>query len=213
MEDWALIRHLHRSEGLSQRAIARQLGIARDTVAAAVASDGPTKYERTSAPSAMDAVEPRIGAVLSIYPQLPATVLAERVGWTGSISWFRERDAVRQTGKQLPHLVGQVAVGVYLEPRQPKPKISAHFHPAIPARQLELLQKLGGLDPRFAKMPTVSTPFVLKPGMIWGPSIGNPGGWSVMGGGPNIEYEYTGFNMTSEPGGAFLAAQPRRSRP
>ena len=46
MEDWALIRHLHRSEGLSQRAIARQLSIARDTVASALASDGPPKYER-----------------------------------------------------------------------------------------------------------------------------------------------------------------------
>jgi predicted DNA-binding protein (UPF0251 family) len=50
LEDWALIRHLHRSEGLSQRAIvsqraiARQLSIARDTVASALASDGPPKY-------------------------------------------------------------------------------------------------------------------------------------------------------------------------
>jgi DNA-binding transcriptional regulator LsrR (DeoR family) len=44
LEDWALIRHLHRSEGLSQRAIARQLSIARDTVASALASDGAPKY-------------------------------------------------------------------------------------------------------------------------------------------------------------------------
>ncbi|WP_246216631.1 hypothetical protein [Mycobacterium botniense] len=41
VEAWALIRHLHRSEGLSQRAIARQWGIAHGMVAAASASDEP----------------------------------------------------------------------------------------------------------------------------------------------------------------------------
>lgn len=30
-------------------------------------------------------------ALLSVYPQMPATVIAERVEWTGSISWLRER--------------------------------------------------------------------------------------------------------------------------
>lgn len=91
LEDWALIRHLHRSEGLSQRAIARQLRIARDTVANALASDDPPKYVRAAVPSAISEVEPRIRMLLSAYPAMPATVLAERVGWTGSISWFRER--------------------------------------------------------------------------------------------------------------------------
>jgi transposase len=91
LEDWALIRHLHRSEGLSQRAIAKRLGIARDTVASALASDGPPKYQRAPVASAISAVEPHIRALLAAYPQMPATVIAERVGWSGSISWFRER--------------------------------------------------------------------------------------------------------------------------
>ena len=93
LEDWALIRHLHHSEKLSQRAIAKQLSVARKTVAAALASDGPPKYERAPVESAISAVEPRIRALLSVYPQMPATVIAERVSWSGSMSWFRERVA------------------------------------------------------------------------------------------------------------------------
>jgi transposase len=91
LEDWALIRHLYRSEGLSQRQIARQLGLARKTVATALVSDRAPRYERAPVESAISAMEPRIRALLSTYPQMPATVIAERVGWAGSISWFRER--------------------------------------------------------------------------------------------------------------------------
>jgi hypothetical protein len=64
---------------LSQRAIARQLGIARDTVAGALASDGPSKYERASAPSAIYEVEPRIRALLSAYPRISAEALGSDV--------------------------------------------------------------------------------------------------------------------------------------
>src|SRR5699024_4359796 len=91
MEDWTQIRHLHRSERLSQRAIAKRLGIARDTVANALASDAPPKYQRPPVASAISEAEPRIRALLSEYPTMPATVIAERIGWTGSITWLRER--------------------------------------------------------------------------------------------------------------------------
>lgn len=91
MEDWALIRHLHHSEKLSQRAIAKRLGIARDTVANALASDTPPKYRRPAVTSAISEAEPRIRALLMAYPTMPATVIAERVGWSGSITWLRER--------------------------------------------------------------------------------------------------------------------------
>ena len=59
-----------------------------------MARDGPPKYERPPVESAMSAAEPRIRALLSVYPQLPATVIAERIGWSGSMSWLRERVAV-----------------------------------------------------------------------------------------------------------------------
>ncbi|ORA20738.1 sigma factor-like helix-turn-helix DNA-binding protein, partial [Mycobacterium arosiense] len=46
VEDWAEIRRLHRAEGLPIKVIARVLGISKNTVKAALASDGPPKYER-----------------------------------------------------------------------------------------------------------------------------------------------------------------------
>jgi transposase len=60
VEDWAEIRRLHRAEGMPIKAIVRTLGIARNTVRAALASEAPPKYQRKSAGSAVDAVEPRI---------------------------------------------------------------------------------------------------------------------------------------------------------
>lgn len=54
MEDWAEIRRLHRAEGLPIKAIVRVLGVSRNTVRAAIASDVPPKYERTPAGSIVD---------------------------------------------------------------------------------------------------------------------------------------------------------------
>jgi hypothetical protein len=55
-----------------------------------VASDRPPKYERKPAATAFTPFEARVRALLAEHPQMPATVIAERVGWTGSITWFRD---------------------------------------------------------------------------------------------------------------------------
>ena len=91
VEDWAEIRRLHRSEGISQAGIARMLGISRNTVAKALASDRPPKYERAPAGSVVDAVEPRIRLLLAQFPTMPATVIAERIGWTRSLTVLKDR--------------------------------------------------------------------------------------------------------------------------
>ncbi|MDQ3717116.1 MAG: IS21 family transposase [Actinomycetota bacterium] len=93
VEDWAEIRRLHRAEGLPIRMIARVLGVSRNTVRAAIASDGPPRYERRPAGSIVDVVEPRIRELLQAYPTMPATVIAERIGWTRSIRVFSRRVA------------------------------------------------------------------------------------------------------------------------
>ena len=49
VEDWAEIRRPHRAEGLPIKAVARVLGISKNTVKAALASDAPPKYQRATA--------------------------------------------------------------------------------------------------------------------------------------------------------------------
>ena len=89
MEDWALIRRLA-AEGVPKARIAERLGISRTTVIKAVKSDSPPRYERPPASTSFTVFEPAVRALLAEVPDMPATVLAERVGWTGSIRWFSE---------------------------------------------------------------------------------------------------------------------------
>jgi transposase len=93
VEDWAEIRRLRRAEGMSIKGIARVLRISRNTVKSALASDGPPRYERRPAGSVVDAVEPRIRELLRAWPTMPATVIAERIGWTRGITVLKERVA------------------------------------------------------------------------------------------------------------------------
>ncbi len=85
VENWAEIRRLHRAEGMPVRMIARVMGVSRNTVRAAIARDGAPKYERPPAGSVVDAAEPRVRELLKAYPTMPATVIAERIGWDRSI--------------------------------------------------------------------------------------------------------------------------------
>ena len=93
VEDWAEIRRLHRAEQMPIKAIARVMGISRNTVRAALASDAPPRYSRAARGSAVDAVEPRIRELLKSDPRMPATVIAERVGWERGITVLKERVA------------------------------------------------------------------------------------------------------------------------
>ena len=91
VEDWAEIRRLSRSEKLSIKEIARQVGVARNTVRAALRSDEPPTYRRERVGSIVDAVEPEIRRLLMATPRMPATVIAERIGWTRSMTILKDR--------------------------------------------------------------------------------------------------------------------------
>jgi transposase len=93
VEDWAEIRRLYRAEGLPIKMIARVLGVSRNTVRAALGSEAAPKYERAPAGSIVDEVEPRIRELLQAFPTMPATVIAERIGWTRSIRVLSSRVA------------------------------------------------------------------------------------------------------------------------
>ena len=107
VEEWALIRRLV-ADGVPQRQVARQLGIGRSTVARAVASGTPPKYERKPTPTLFFPFESRVAALLAEFPEMPATVLAERVGWDGSISWFRENVARLRSRYRRPDPADQL---------------------------------------------------------------------------------------------------------
>jgi transposase len=91
VEEWAEIRRLHRAEGMSIKAIARKLQVARNTVRNAVRSTQPPRYVRAGAGSIVDAVEPQIRKLLKDFPEMPATVIAERIGWVRSMTVLKER--------------------------------------------------------------------------------------------------------------------------
>lgn len=93
VEDWAEIRRLHRAEAMGIKAIARHMGVARNTVREAVRSDVPPRYERARKGSIVDAVEPDILALLREFPTMPATVIAERIDWPYSVRVLRDRVA------------------------------------------------------------------------------------------------------------------------
>lgn len=93
VEDWARIRHLSRVEKMPIKAIARTLGCSKNTVKKALAADTPPRYQRQARGSVADAVEPQIRGLLAEYPTMPATVIAERIGWAYSIRLLRQRVA------------------------------------------------------------------------------------------------------------------------
>lgn len=99
--DWADIRRLHKVDKLSKRAIARRLGIHRDTVTRALECDEPPRYQREPRGSMLDPYKSKIHALLAENPSLSGVRIFEIIegeGYPGQISIVR--DFVRQVRPQ-----------------------------------------------------------------------------------------------------------------
>ena len=126
---WAEVRRLVLVEGLSQRQVARRLGLARNTVARAVASETPPRYSRVVAGSKLDPFKDWICERLREEPGLQAQRLRElagELGYEGGKTIFddyvrevRPRFVVRRTFQRTIYRPGELVQCDLWEPRQP----------------------------------------------------------------------------------------------
>jgi transposase len=93
VEDWAEVHRLFHRERMAKAAIARRLGMSRNTVDRLVALHKPPRYVRTAAGSQLDPFADRIAAMLAEDPTVRATVIRERLrpdGYGGGITILKE---------------------------------------------------------------------------------------------------------------------------
>ena len=92
--EWAQVRALV-ADGISEREIARRLGINRRTVARLARSEEPPRYRRAPAVSKLDPFEPVLRWVLEDWPQIKAPrateLLRDEYGYDGSVDLVKRR--------------------------------------------------------------------------------------------------------------------------
>jgi transposase len=92
VHEWAKVRELYR-EGASRKAIARRLGMSRNTVARLLASAEQPRYERGPAGSQLDPFKGHVLKMLRRDASVPATVIREhlqREGYGGGITILKD---------------------------------------------------------------------------------------------------------------------------
>ena len=92
LEEWVDIVSMHKA-GVSISAIARELGISRNTVRATLRRDGPPEYHRRQKPSKLDPYKPYLLERLREFPELSAKRLFDEIsaqGYEGQISILKD---------------------------------------------------------------------------------------------------------------------------
>ena len=94
--EWAEVRAMA-ADGVTQREIARRLGINRRTVRRLAEADEPPRYERAATGSMLDPLEPVIRRLIEEWPGIKAPrvteLLREDYGYGGSVDLVRRRIA------------------------------------------------------------------------------------------------------------------------
>jgi transposase len=102
--EWAQVKALA-ADGVSQREIARRLGMNRRTVGRMLESPEPPRYRRPRAGSKLDPFEPIVRSVLGEWPQIKAPRLAEVLrehGYEGSVDLVKRRLRVLRPPSERP---------------------------------------------------------------------------------------------------------------
>jgi transposase len=92
LEEWVDVVALHR-QGLSIKAISRELGISRNAVRRALKREGPPRYVRPSKPSKLDPFKDYLKDRLDDFPELSAAALFEEIqaqGYEGGLSILKD---------------------------------------------------------------------------------------------------------------------------
>ncbi|HYV78136.1 MAG TPA: hypothetical protein VE979_08425, partial [Streptosporangiaceae bacterium] len=80
-----------RGRGTDGRTALTAAGPARNTVRRTLVSEGPPRYQRAVKGSTVDAAKPRIRGLLAEWPEMPTTVIAQRIGWDRSLTALKVR--------------------------------------------------------------------------------------------------------------------------
>jgi transposase len=131
VQQWAEIRRLVLVEGRSQREVARLTGLARDTVARAVASEVPPRYSRAPAGSKLDPFKDWICEQLRVNAAIESQRLREmaaELGYEGGKTIFddfvrevRPRFLIRRTFQRTVYRPGELVQCDLWEPREAVP--------------------------------------------------------------------------------------------
>lgn len=83
VHDWAEVHRLYHREGRSKTAIARHLGMSRNTVTRLLSLDAPPRYERAPTGSLLEPFKDSIADMLRDDPEVPASVVLEHLQQRG----------------------------------------------------------------------------------------------------------------------------------